>query len=225
MRPDLVDFRGILEADADAALGTQLGFCAATPGRSHDMTALASCPQSGPMLCHTPRQRDRRQALAELLAALTRSLDRRHDVSLMRGAFEETLRHVVPVRTIQLRDAGSRWASRADASGPESFALEVPGIDPAAPGLLEATFDPGCCLGEWDFQILGLAAHVGALVLEIERSRLQLVRAGLLNSNRVRRDGAAPLIGSTAIMQKLRSMIERVAATDFTVLIEGESGV
>ena len=190
------------------------------------MTALASCPQPGPMLSHTPRQRDRRQAFAELLAALTRSLDRRNDISLMRGAFEETLRHIVAVRTIQLREAGSRWANRPGVvCEPESIALEVPGTDPAMPGLLEATFDPGCCLGEWDFQMLGLAAHVGALVLEIERSRLQLIRAGLLNSGRVRRDGAAPLIGSTMIMQTLRSTIERVAATDFTVLIEGESGV
>src|SRR5206468_3266616 len=162
----------------------------------------------------------------ELLAALTRSLDRRSDISLMRGAFEETLRHIVAVRTIQLREAGSRWANRPGVvCEPESIALEVPGTDPAMPGLLEATFDPGCCLGEWDFQMLGLAAHVGALVLEIERSRLQLIRAGLLNSSRVRRDGAAPLIGSTMIMQTLRSTIERVAATDFTVLIEGESGV
>src|SRR4029077_6651020 len=48
---------------------------------------------------------------------------------------------------------------------------------------------------------------------------------GLLNPNRPRRDGAAPLIGSTPVMQTLRSTIERVAATDFTVLLEGESGV
>ena len=39
-----------------------------------------------------PRQRDRRQALGDLLSALTRALDRRSDISLMRGAFEETLR-------------------------------------------------------------------------------------------------------------------------------------
>ena len=38
------------------------------------------------------------------------------------------------------------------------------------------------------------------------------------------RDGAAPLIGSTPAMRVLRNKIERVAATDFTVLIEGESG-
>jgi transcriptional regulator with PAS, ATPase and Fis domain len=104
-------------------------------------------------------------------------------------------------------------------------ALEVPGADPSSQGLLEVTFDPGCRLGEWDFQLLGTAANLGALVLEIERSRLQLARAGLLNPNRLRRDGAAPLIGSTEVMQKLRSAIERVAATDFTILIEGESGV
>jgi transcriptional regulator with PAS, ATPase and Fis domain len=39
------------------------------------------------------------------------------------------------------------------------------------------------------------------------------------------RDGAAPLIGSTPAIATLRSTIERVAGTDFTVLLEGESGV
>jgi len=53
---------------------------------------------------------------------------------------------------------------------------------------------------------------------------VQLARAGLGAAPRVRRDGAAPLIGSTPVMQTLRSQIERVAATDFTVLVEGESG-
>jgi transcriptional regulator with PAS, ATPase and Fis domain len=37
-------------------------------------------------------------------------------------------------------------------------------------------------------------------------------------------DSAAPLIGSSVVMRALRAQIERVAATDFTVLIEGESG-
>jgi transcriptional regulator with PAS, ATPase and Fis domain len=38
------------------------------------------------------------------------------------------------------------------------------------------------------------------------------------------RDGAAPLIGSSAAMRSVRDHIERVAPTNFTVLIEGESG-
>jgi DNA-binding NtrC family response regulator len=177
------------------------------------------------MTSYTPRKRDRREALAEMLVALTRSLDLRQDVSLMRGAFETTLGRVIPVRSVHLREIGSRWGNRGAAAGPESVALEVPGADPSSQGLLEVTFDPGCCLGEWDFQTLGTAANLGALVLEIERSRLQLSRAGLLNPNRLERDGAAPLIGSTDVMRALRSAIERVAATDFTVLLEGESGV
>jgi transcriptional regulator with PAS, ATPase and Fis domain len=174
----------------------------------------------------TPRQRDRRQALTDLFSALTRALDRQGDISLMRGAFEQMLRRLVPVRTIQLREITSRWNGRIEAgAGIESIALDVPGSDPAIKSVLEATFDPACRLGEWDFQMLGLAAHIGALVLEIERSRLQLARAGLLDGNRSRRDKAAPLVGSTPPMHALRASIDRLAATDFTVLLEGESGV
>jgi len=40
----------------------------------------------------------------------------------------------------------------------------------------------------------------------------------------MRRDGAAPLIGSSAVMREVRERIERVAATDFVALIDGESG-
>jgi len=178
------------------------------------------------MTTHTPRQRERRQAFGDLLAALARGLDRHGDVSLLRGLFEEMMRKIVPVRTVRLRELSGRWLPRRAASaGVESIALEVPGPDAAAAGVLEATFDPGSRLGEWDFQMLGLGTHVAALVLEIERTRLQLVRAGALPALRPRRDGAAPLIGSTAVMQALRTTIERVAQTDFTVLLEGESGV
>jgi two-component system, NtrC family, response regulator HydG len=195
--------------------------------RDEDLAATSGTAfgSDAAMLQPTPRQRERRQAFADLLEGLTRALDRRNDISLMRGAFEELMRRVVPVRSIQLREAGSRWVGRHDACGAESFAVEVPGADPVNAGVLEATFDPSCGLGEWDFQILGLAAHLGALVLEIERSRLHLARAGLWAPTRMRRDGAAPLIGSTPIMAALRGSIERVSVTDFTVLLEGESGV
>ena len=96
------------------------------------------------VMAHTLRQRDRRQLLGELLATLTRSLDRRLDISLMRGAFEEMVRRFVPVRTIQLREVGSRWATRPEGAGAESIVVDVPGSDPSSQGLLEATFDPAC---------------------------------------------------------------------------------
>jgi len=189
------------------------------------MPALESSVEPTPRV-YVPRQRDRREALAELLATLTRFLDRDKDVSLLRGAFEEGLQRVVPVRAIQLREAGSRWAGQlVDGGGAESIALEVATGGTANRGLLEATFDPGCRLGDWDFQLLETATHIGALILEIERSWTQLARAGLINGHRQRRDGAAPIIGSTPVMQTLRATIERLAGTDFTVLLEGESGV
>jgi DNA-binding NtrC family response regulator len=172
------------------------------------------------------RQCDRRRALTALLTALSRSVGRHGDPTLLRAAFEEGLRRALPVRTVQLKDFRSRWTTRLESSpGSESIAVEVPGTEAGAAGMLEATFEAGSALGEWDVQLLGLAAHLGSLVLEIERARRQLARAGLLNGDRSRRDGAAPLIGSTPVMQALRETIQRVAITDFTVLLEGESGV
>ncbi len=170
----------------------------------------------------SPRGRDRRPGVGELLEALSRSVGERAEVSLMRSAFEDALRRIVPVRSVQLRDASNRWSGRQDVAV-ESITFEVPGSGPG--GVLEATFDPGSHLGEWDVQILNGAAHLASLVLEIERARAHLARSGLGPAQKTRRDGAAPLIGSTDIMRELRTQIERVAATDFTVLLVGESGV
>src|SRR5207244_12417772 len=64
--------------------------------------------------------------------------------------------------------------TRFEAAGAESYAIEVPGADPIAQGTLEVTFDPGNSLGEWDFQLLGQAAHLGALVLRSEEHTSEL---------------------------------------------------
>jgi len=187
------------------------------------MTATADHGEKG-ATGFIPRRRERRFGLGELLTNLSRSIGDRSDISLMRGAFEQLLQRMLPVQSVRLRDGNSRWlGSRGPVTVVESVAIDVPGV--GAGGVLEAAFDPGAPLGEWDFQLLGDAAHVGALVLEIERSRIQLARAGLLPGAKIKRDGAAPLIGSTPAMQELRARIERVATTDFTVLLEGASGV
>ena len=169
------------------------------------------------------RRRDRRLGFADLLAALSRAITDRSDSFMLRGAFEETLRRLVPVRSVRLRENAGRWNVRGERlDAIESIALDVPGGE--AGGVLEAALEPGSPLGEWDCQLLGIAAHVGAFVLEIDRSRLQLARAGLLPAAKAKRP-AATLIGSTPAMQALRGQIDRVAGTDFTILLEGESGV
>jgi transcriptional regulator with PAS, ATPase and Fis domain len=190
------------------------------------MTITAAAPAcENQRLAYVPRQRERRRGLNDLLEGLSRVLERRGDPMLLRGAFEEWLGRAVPARAIQLKEAGPRWAPQRGSTGTsESIALDVPVADGTPQALLEATFDPGCRLGEWDFQLLSLASHVGGLVLELERSWTQLQRTGVAPA-RQKRDGAAPLIGSTPVIQALRATIERVASTDFTILLEGESGV
>jgi len=176
----------------------------------------------------TPRRRERREALGEFLAVLASRLDCSNDISAMRSAFEEIVLRLVPVRAVRLRELTGRCLPTrthdATVDG-ESLALEVHSSDPAVRVVLEATLDPRWRLGQWDVQMLGLAGHVGAFVVEIERNRALLARSALLNGIRQKRDGAAPLIGSTPAMQVLRSTIERLAGTDFMVLLEGESGV
>jgi DNA-binding NtrC family response regulator len=169
----------------------------------------------------TSRQRDRRLGLGDVLMALTRALVDRTDVSALREALEQILPRVLPVRSVVLRDA-AKWPKADNA---ETLLLEIPGSPLSAPAALEAVLEPGVPLGDWDFQLLGLAAHAGALALEVERARAALARAGVTGPVKMRRDPAAPLIGASAAMQALRSTIERVAGTDFTVLLEGESGV
>lgn len=187
------------------------------------MDATEICPTQEP-LALAPRRRERRRGLEDLLGALARHATVRSDPSLMRAGFEETLRNTLAARAVHLRDAGARWLGPPEAGrGAESFALDVPGPQPAGRGVLTVTCEPGRLLDEWEYQLLGTAAQIAALVLEIDRSRLPPDRTGPQPPLRSRRDGAAPLIGSTPVMAGLRSRIERVAGTDFTVLLEGPS--
>ena len=96
--------------------------------------------------------------------------------------------------------------------------LRFPVSTPARPGLhLEVDLDPSCGLDGWDRQSLRDAARVFGLMFEPRRE----TAAG---SNGRTAERESPLIGSSAGMQHLRAQIERVAATDFTVLIQGETG-
>jgi transcriptional regulator with PAS, ATPase and Fis domain len=184
---------------------------------------IDTASDQGSMPSH-PRGRDRRAGLADVVAALSRSIGDRTDAGLMRARFENAVRQVLHLRSVQLRDNGSRWSSgRSDGGTVESIALEVPGLGPG--GVLEASLEPGAPLGDWDVQLLGAAAHLAGLVLELERCRNQLARTAGMPVGKPRGERAAPLIGTTLAMCSLRDQIARVAATDFTILLEGESGV
>jgi DNA-binding NtrC family response regulator len=165
------------------------------------------------------RRGERRADLRQIVTALAAELIRPPEDRGLQRVFEQELSRVVPARSIRLREVPMRFQARlvTPTRTSESMVLDVPTPDPSRQVVLEATFEPGCALDEWNVDLLSAAAHLGSLVMEADFRRTQ-------PPARTPFDAAAPLIGSTAAMQELRDRVERVAKTDFTVLIEGESG-
>lgn len=139
------------------------------------------------------------------------------DPRLVRERFEEDLRTIVRAKSVRLRD---------DADGGNAAAgvisCDLPGRLVESRPRLEAVFDPARPIDPRARQMLAAGAHVAGLLVEIERAHGRWPLACARSQGDA--DGAAPLIGASHPMRVLRDRIERVAATDFTVLIEGESG-
>jgi transcriptional regulator with PAS, ATPase and Fis domain len=147
-----------------------------------------------------------------LLAAVTSGLSVAREPRLLRARFEEELRTLVHARSVSVRDCPSDAALH-----PDVVSFDVPSAPWATPAWLEASFDPTQPVDDWQRRALSVGAHVASLVVQIEHA------SGRWGRPR-REDGAAPLIGSSGPIRAVRERIERVAATDFTVLVEGESG-
>jgi len=161
------------------------------------------------------RATERRRTVGTLLEAVVTTLPAMRAVGQIRGRFESELKSLLDARRIELRD-GPVTTAPIDAS----MSVDV-SAGPLPLGAIDVTFDSGATpLDSWDRQLLDSARNVAALVLLLERA----YRAGALAATRGRFDGAAPIIGSSAAIRAVRERIDRVAATSFTVLIEGESG-
>jgi transcriptional regulator with PAS, ATPase and Fis domain len=150
-----------------------------------------------------------------MLMAVTSGLSMVREPRLVRERFEQELRTLVKATSIAFREDAPSPVTR-----PNVLTFDLPGPRLQGHGYLEAVFDPKRPIDDWARQILGAAAQIAGLLIEIERAngRWPLACA------RSRTDGAAPLIGSSGAIRLVRERIEKVAATDFTVLIEGESG-
>ena len=157
---------------------------------------------------------ERRRGPLTLLAAVTGALPFGRDARLVRERFEEALRMLVRARAVDLRDVTA-------GAVPPAGALSLDVVAGALTlGSIDVQLDRGAALDEWDLQVLDCARQLAAMVLLLERAH----RAGFCPVPRPRVDGTAPIIGTSAAMQAVRERMARVAATNFTVLIEGESG-
>ena len=168
------------------------------------------------------RRADRRAGVAALLSGVTgdvlTTMDRRNFVMFL----TERLASLARVRSVRVKEIASALAPRSlqPVRARDYIAFSVPVRDDGRQVMLEAAFDARAGVDEWTCQLLEAAASLTGLLIEAER--LATTPAPLAPAGR---DGAAPLIGSSEVMRLLRERVERVANTDFTVLIEGESGV
>ena len=135
------------------------------------------------------------------------------DPASVRERFEQDLRTMVRARRVEVCEGAS--SKEVD---PSVMSFVVPAVALSQSARIDVLFEPGRTLDGWTCQLLEAATHVAALVLEMERALGRPPQFA-----RIRRDGAAPLIGSSQAIRLVRERIERVAATDFTILIEGDS--
>lgn len=185
--------------------------------------------QSAPALPATPtrvpsrRRAERRRALTSLCLLVPKTLAW-EEAEGLRDRFLSGVRQVIPAAdSVSLR----QWRA-GDVPVPPPVdrglvAVDVPTSDPRVIASLDVVPRTGCELDGWDHQALNLAGRLAGVILEVESLR-RAQRHQALRQLPAAPDGAAPLIGSTPAIRLLRDRIERVAATDFTVLIEGESG-
>ena len=182
-------------------------FSSASLFSSVSSSSTATRPQS------RGRRRERRERFSVFLATLAAGQTVASRWARPDQHLDAAVRALVPVRSARLTTRPVGGAAGPDGGG--AGVLRFPVSTPARPGLhLEVTLDPACGLDSWDRQALRAAARVfGLMMLEPRREAVSGWGGAA--------DGAAPIVGSSACMQHLRKQIERVAVTDFTVLIEG----
>jgi len=156
---------------------------------------------------------ERRRGAAALMAAVGAGITLGSEPRAARELLEEELRSTLRARSVILRD------EPAPLLAPNTLCFEVPFGYGDGRARLEILFETPRPLDEWSCQVIEAATQLAAMILELERATGRLMSGG-----RRQADGAAPLIGSSEAIRRVRERIERVAATDFTILIEGESG-
>ncbi len=156
----------------------------------------------------------------DLLAAATARPAVAASQPSLKAVVEHTIRRRLGDVDVAVGDAESGGVSAGWRSpGVELYRIPVPGRCGIRQLHLVLRLASDRVLTDADKRFLGRVAAVYGLALGADSGSRRLTA----EDGRVK-DGAAPLVGHSPAMQLLRERIGRVAATDFTVLIEGESG-
>ena len=170
-----------------------------------------SCPNP---IVHRDASFERGQRFSEFLAVLESRIVGGPKIGALEAAVPAALERLVPIRSARLTAAPAPPLAAREGPAVSSLRFPVP-VASRADLALEVSIDPSFALDTRDRQALRQAARVVGLLIAF---RNQAPPPGQPP------EPAAPLVGSSAPMRRLRQQIERVAATDFTILIEGECG-
>jgi transcriptional regulator with PAS, ATPase and Fis domain len=177
-----------------------------------DTTALAS---------HRvlPRRADRRAGLHALVRHVAGVLPAHDGGPDLIGELCTRLAALARARHVQVAENEGVRVGRPIVA-PDYVAFATPWRRGNRQPVVEASFAAGARPDEWTCQLLESAASLAAIVMAGDRGPASA--AALRGADRTE---FGPLIGSSEVMEALRERVERVASTDFTILIEGESGV
>ena len=166
--------------------------------------------------CRSP---ERRRGIWTMVAAVAGALPGCSEARYLRERFECELRDLLQARDVELRD-GSAMARPPDTT----MSVEVRAGELTL-GAIDVVFESRTrAFDDWERELIESARQLAALVLIIDRMQ-RAGALGVIGASGSRVDGAAPIVGSSPAIRAVRGRIERVAATGFTVLIQGESGV
>ena len=167
------------------------------------------------------REGDPQASVLRLLAHLASGLDQMRDpAQTLRVRLEDGLRSLLPTRTVRVRESGAP-ETRTDLPSPGAVVIRIPISHPGRSVSLEVCVDGGGDLDRPESQALQAAAQLAALVFEVKPRKAVSPSDP---SSRPCRGRAPVMVGSSPIMRAVHERMARVAVSDVTVVIEGETG-
>ena len=187
-------------------------------GNGTDAALDAATPTPGPSPLPGDRAADHQRALSGLLARLAGALGRASGWERRKALAEDEIRRALNLRSVKILTGTTRGVADRPGLDAERIRVALPAAG-GPPLWLEATLRDEDTIDTWGRRCLVDMARIAALVLNGAPGTWP---AGNLDQPAVGQ--SSPLIGASTVMTRLRHEISRIAATPFTVLIEGESG-
>ena len=166
---------------------------------------------------HRLRKVERRAGLSVVLAALADGLAGDRPPRELRGTLERSVSDLLRSDRVSIREGAG--PTRLDGRPGISAAVPLPRPLKAR---LEVVANGRGAFDAWDRQLVRSASCLAALVLALERTDREIGSADADAASRP--GGTTMLLGSSEEMLAIRERVARVAAIDFTALIEGSIG-